>query len=59
MEYEAKAVQTVVLLRADVRKAVEHRAAAERRSLSNFLSNIIEDSVATDTDTSASAARAR
>jgi hypothetical protein len=57
MDHETKAVQTVVLLPAGVREACERRAAAERRSLSGYLRNVIADSVASDGDAAASAAR--
>jgi hypothetical protein len=59
MDHEPKGKQTNILLRPEIRRAVERRAEAERRSLSNYLANVIEDSVASDTGASASAARSR
>jgi hypothetical protein len=38
-------VQVTVILRPDIRKLCEERAAAERRPLSGWLRNLIEDSV--------------
>jgi hypothetical protein len=51
-------VQTVVLLPVGVRKACERRAAAERRSLSSFLRNVIADNVGDGGSAASTAARA-
>jgi hypothetical protein len=48
MDHETESVQTVVLLPVGVRKACERRAAAERRSLSSLLRNVISDHVGDD-----------
>jgi hypothetical protein len=56
---EVGTVQTNIGLPRDVREACERRAAAERRSLSGYLRNVIADSVASDGDAVASTARAR
>jgi hypothetical protein len=47
---DAKCIQTNILLKPAVRRLVELRASAERRSLSNFLAGIIETGVSTDAD---------
>jgi hypothetical protein len=49
-------VQTVVLLPAGVRRVCEQRAAAERRSLSGFLRNVISDNVGDGSGPAASSA---
>jgi hypothetical protein len=59
MDHETESVQTVVMLPVGVRKACERRAAAERRSLSGFLRNVIADSVADDAGASAVSAAGR
>lgn len=59
MDQESETVQTNVLLPAGVRKACERRAAAERRSLSGYLRNVIADSVGDDTGKPAVSAGSR
>src|SRR5271156_4861626 len=59
MDHETESVQTVVLLPVGVRKACERRAAAERRSLSGYLRNVIADSVGDEAGAPAVAAAGR
>jgi hypothetical protein len=58
MDHETESVQTVITLPIGVRKACERRAAAERRSLSGYLRNVIADSVGDDTGKPAMSASA-
>jgi hypothetical protein len=59
MNETAELIQTVVALPAGVRKACERRAAAERRSLSSLLRNVISDHVGDDAGKPAMSAGAR